>query len=135
MIAFLRRLGRLWACIPVGLLFLILGIVVVATSPKSYEKTTGVITDTRSYYDTDEGTKYEYDFTYTVDGTEYRGTFGGDSEDKTGDRVTVFYDPADPASCSNTEHTGVVGVVLIVIGAAVLALGVFTGIRVFAAKL
>jgi hypothetical protein len=120
--------------LPIGIILIVMGILMLSMTPKSYGETTGIITDAAEYIDTDsEGrsdTYYEAVFTYTVDGVQYENSFSGYAEKpEIGKEIPVFYDPDNPESVSNSKSTGVISVIMIALGVAAAAFGVLSTVR------
>ena len=70
---------------------------------KDWRLTEGIVTDfqvVRGIRRIGQNRNYRYSYTYTVEGENYSGydTFSsGTSEDKTGDKIEVWYDPKEPS--------------------------------------
>ncbi len=131
---FFKTTGMLRFFLPIGILLIVMGILMLSMTPKSYGETTGIITDAVEYIDTDsEGrsdTYYEAVFTYTVDGVQYENSFSGYAEKpEIGKEIPVFYDPDNPESVSNSKNTGVISVIMIALGVAAAAFGVLSTVR------
>ena len=126
---FLRNIGPARFFVPFGIIAIIVGIFFVSTSPKEYGETQAVITDVQIIRNADE--KYaDIEFEYTVDGKTYTSTFShADVNSKVGDKLTIYYDPANPQNVSNMKNGGIIGIVLIIAGVAAIAGGVFFSVR------
>ena len=111
-IAVLResRLARF--LIPGGIILLVAGIIffIVAQQSKDFVRTEATVTSSEiyeeAYRDSDghmhEAT-YKVGLKYTAGGKEYENTLEGVSEFKTGDRMTIYYDPADPTRITQSN--------------------------------
>lgn len=130
-----RDTGPLRFLLPVGIVLIIFGIFMLKLTPQKYEQTTGTITAVTETLDTTDDvtrTVYDVEFDYTVDGKVYHSSFSGLSDRPAeGDRITVYYDPADPSRISNTKSTGLIGIILIIIGVICIAGGIFSAVKLF----
>lgn len=134
LIALVRNSPILRFLLPMGIFILIFGIVFTVTTPKEYAETVGTFTRAEEYTELDgdniRHTYYEGYFTYSVDGKAYEGSFPGYSDPPAvGEKLTVYYDPANPSSVSNSANTGMIGMILIGVGALLLAGSVFLGVK------
>ena len=126
---FMRNTGALRFFGPMGLILIIFGIIMTSTSPKEYKETVGTVTNVTSYVD-DEETRYSVEFDYTVDGKTYSNSFDGFSEEpKVGDKITVYYGADNPEAVSTTKHSGLIGIVMVVLGVLALGYGIFSFVR------
>ena len=127
-----RNLGPASFFVPAGIILIIFGALLIAFTPKEYNQTTGTISHIESYPDADGEMTYDLTIDYTVDGKAYTATFSGEfANAKEGDTVDVFYDPSNPEAASNTEHGGIIGIVMIVAGAASTVYGVYASYKAF----
>ncbi len=128
---FFRNSGPMRFFIPLGLILIVMGIIMLINTPAEYRETQGVITNVSSYKD-EEDTLYDVDFDYTVDGKTYTGAFSGlKDQPSVGETVTVYYNPEQPESASNTKHTGIISIVMIAAGAAALVLSTVFSLKAF----
>lgn len=130
----MRASGPLRFFLPIGIILIIFGAIMMGTTPKSYAMAQGTITGVKPYTDTDtDGHLEEYfeaEFSYTVDGKEYQNSFSGYSEEpKIGEKLNVYYDPANPESVSNTKHTGVIALAMIGLGAAAVVASILLTLK------
>ena len=82
----------------------------------------------------ESSTNFHFQFTYTVDGTEYHGDSEGDfigyhssfqrGEKKKGDAVTILYNPENPGENCASRTGFYTGVFLAVFGQLFLALAI-----------
>ena len=127
------RLARF--LIPAGILLLVFGIIFfgASNSSKDYIKTQATVTkvelEEEAHTDA-SGNRQEATYTatvkYTVDGREYEAELGGLSEYKVGDKMTIYYNPADPGQVTMTTSL-LIPLVIIAGGIAMLAGGVVSG--------
>ena len=128
---FFRNSGPMRFFVPLGLILIIFGIVLLRNTPAQYQQTQGVITNVSAYQDEDD-TLYDVDFDYTVDGKKYSSTFFGEKDTPSiGDTVTVYYNPDQPESTSNTKHTGIISIAMIAAGAVALVLSTVASLKAF----
>lgn len=66
---------------------------------------------------------------YTVDGKEYEADLSGMSKYEVGDRITIYYDPADPNMITQTKSL-IIPLVIIAAGIAALVGGIVSGVNV-----
>ncbi len=129
----MRNSGPARFFVPVGIILIVFGVILLGFKSDKYLETKGVVTSvTEGFYDEDDGQQYDVDFTYTVDGKEYEGTFSGVTDDyKEGDEIKVYYDPADPLKTSNGKMPPFIPPVMIALGAAAVVFGVFKTVKAF----
>lgn len=129
----MRNTGSARILVPIGLALLIFGIVVLVISPKNYKGTAEATVKNVDYNTDDDGNKtYDVDYVFEVDGKEYPGSAAGlDKEYSAGDSIKVYYDEADPNKNSVSGSAGIIPVIMIIVGAAVIALGIFLCVRNF----
>ena len=131
---FFRTTGVLRFFGPVGLILIIMGSVMLALPPNKYDTAEGTVTHSEAYteYDTDNVLQeyYEVFFAYTVDGKNYTNSFQGYTEPvNKGEKITVYYDPDDPQTVSNSKNTGIISIVMIGLGAASLLFAILSTVR------
>ena len=124
--------------IPAGIMLLIAGIIFMKGSiqNKDYVKTEATVTKCEIYEEASTDSKgerteatYKVDLKYTVDGKEYTGTLEGVSKFNVGDKMTIYYNPADPSAITQTKSM-LLPLALILAGAAALAGGVVSVVNV-----
>ena len=123
----LRKLSLLM----IGIVIIVVGIITVSQHTENYLETTAKVTKvTELPYDEDNGIQYDVEFSYTVDGREYTGTFSNMPSGYTaGQEISVFYDPQNPEHTANSRSGKIIGPVMIGIGALVVIIGVVIIIR------
>ena len=130
---FMRNSGPARFFVPVGLILIVFGILTLGMNTKDYSETTGRITSVVECV-REQGEEQQYDVTvkYTVDGREYENTFANITGNySVGNDTKVYYDPADPQKSSNVRTSGLMSPLLIIIGAAALAFGVYKSAKAF----
>ena len=65
---------------------------------------------------------------YTVDGQEYVNDLSGMSKYEVGDRITIYYDPADPNMITQTKSL-IIPLVIIAAGTAAVVAGIVSGVN------
>ena len=124
------RLARF--LIPAGLMLVVFGIVifVINNKNKDYIKTEATVAkvelEQEAYTDAsgnhNEAT-YLIGLKFTVDGKEYESELGGLPQYKVGDKMTIYYNPADPTQITQTTSL-VLPLVILAAGVAALAGGI-----------
>ena len=124
------RLARF--LIPAGIILIVCGIIFFGAMRKNqdYVKTESTVTkvevDQEAHTDADgnpvEAT-YKVSVKYTVGGKEYESELGGVSKFKEGDKMTIYYNPADPSQITQTKSL-VIPLVMFAAGIAALAGGI-----------
>lgn len=130
---FFRSTGALRFLLPIGIILIVMGVIMTSFSGVKGE-TDGTVTKVNEYTETDsdniEETRYDVEFTYTVGGKDYSGVFSGYADPMNlGDKVKVYYDPADPEKISNVKNPMVLALVMIGVGAAAIIGGILLTIR------
>lgn len=129
------RLARF--LIPAGLILIVAGVIffIAVNNTKDYIKTEASVTKTEleqeAYTDSDgERTEATYivSLKYTVDGKEYEAELGGQPDRKAGDKMTIYYDPADPANITQT-NSPIIPIVILALGAAALVGGIVSAVN------
>lgn len=124
--------------IPAGIMLLVAGIIFMKASieNKDYLKTEATVTKCEIYEEehTDatgdhQDATYKVDLKYTVNGKEYTGTLEGVSKFDAGDKMTIYYDPADPTAITQSKSM-LIPLAMILAGVAALAGGVLSVISV-----
>ena len=124
------RLARF--LIPAGIILIVFGLIVFGINKQNqgYVKTeatvTGVTLEEEAHKDA-SGNKVEATYTvtvrYTVEGRDYEGELGGLSKYDVGQKMTIYYDPADPSRITMTISL-ILPLVLIAAGVAACVGGV-----------
>ena len=130
----MRNSGPARFFIPLGIILVVFGIILLGIKTDNFVETTGKIISVVECPRTDveEAVQYDVKVTYTADGKEYTTTWNNMSGNyKTGETVKVYYNPEDPESTTNNKSNGLIGVILIVVGAAALVFGVFKTAKAF----
>ena len=118
------RLARF--LIPAGIILVVFGMVMFGINRQNqgYVKTEATVTDVtleeEAHKDANGNTveaTYTVRVKYTAEGREYEGELGGMSEYKVGQKMTIYYDPADPGRITMTISL-ILPLVLIGAGAA-----------------
>ena len=66
---------------------------------------------------------------YTVDGKEYEAELSGMSKREAGDKITIYYDPADPNMITQTKSL-IIPLVIIAAGIGACVGGIVSGVNV-----
>ena len=131
---FLRNSGPARFFVPAGLILIIFGILLMTAFSGNFEKTIGRITAvTEGDYDAENNQQlYNAEFNYTVDGKEYSSSFDNLTKKyNVGDEVNVYYDVENPEKTSNSKITGLLGPILVALGALGAAFGIFKTVKAF----
>lgn len=100
----------------VGIIFTVIAILILKSPKEDLTETTAEILEINEEYDADsEIRSYFAEVRYTVDGTEYTGTVGADSDMKVGDKMTICYRISDLGIPMNTD-AGKMGIIILGIG-------------------
>lgn len=123
--------------IPAGIILIVCGILFLRATIQSrdYVKTESTVTkvelEQEAYTDANgnhvEAT-YKVNVKYTVGGKEYEGELGGLSEQKTGEKMTIYYNPADPSQITQTKSP-VIPIIMLAGGVAAIVGGIISGIN------
>ena len=128
---FMRNTGPARFFIPVGIILIVFGIIMMSFKTDDYLETVGKVASVVENVNTDEQKEYDVSFTYTVDGKQYTGTFGGQSKkSEVGDEIKVFYNPENPEQTADSKM-GALPLILIGVGALALVFGVFQTVKAF----
>ena len=132
----MKATGPMRFFLPIGIILIVFGIIMMSMTPKSYAMTEGTVTGAKPYSDTDsDGHPQDYfeaEFSYTVDGKEYHNSFSGYTEEpKIGEKLDVYYDPANPEFVSNTKSTGTIAIVMIGLGALAVVASILFTVKAF----
>lgn len=123
--------------IPAGMILIVFGVFmfIINTKNSDYIKTESVVSKVElaqeAYVDADgnhvEAT-YDISVKYTVDGKEYEAELNGLSERKTGDRITIYYNPSDPSQITQTKSL-LLPIAIILGGIVAFVSGIISGIK------
>lgn len=135
----LRESGPARFLIPAGVILLVFGIFMffVNKNNSNYIQTEATITKcelvSEAYVDTD-GTQvdatYKVYFKYIVDGKEYTSDFDGVGKMKEGDKLTIYYNPDNPAEVTQTISL-VLPIAIIVGGVGMLVGGIISAMNAY----
>ena len=124
--------------IPAGVILIVFGVVFFGASKRNqhYEKAeaqvTSVVLEEAASTDANgnrtEAT-YLLGLKYTVDGKEYEADLSGMSKYEAGDRLTIYYDPADPSRITQTKSL-IIPLIIIAAGIAAVVAGIVSGVNV-----
>ena len=135
--SFMRESSVARFLIPVGIIFIIFGIITFVINHKNqdYIKIEATITDVREEQDivTDgDGnhvtTIYNVSLKYTVDGKEYIGTLDNVSKHKVGDKMIIYYNPNNPIEITQTKSI-ILPMGIIIAGIASLVGGIISAVN------
>ena len=123
--------------IPAGVILIVFGVVFFGASKRNqhYQETearvTGVVLEEAASTDaTGNRTEATYllSLKYTVDGKEYEADLSGMSKREVGDRITIYYDPADPNQITQTKSL-IIPLVIIAAGIGACVAGIVSGVN------
>lgn len=124
--------------IPAGIILIVFGVVFFGASKRNqhYKETKAQVTsvelETEASTDANgnrtEAT-YVLGIQYTVGGQEYKNDLSGMSKYEVGDRLTIYYDPADPNMITQTKSL-IIPLAIIAAGIAALVAGIVSGVNV-----
>lgn len=128
----MRNTGPARFFIPIGIILIIFGVILLGFKTDEYIETTGKITAvTECPKDADENQQYDVDFIYVIDGKEYKNTFANlEGSYNVGDNITVYYDPENPETVSNSRM-GLIAPILIILGAVSIVFGAYKTVTSF----
>ena len=124
--------------IPAGILLIVFGVVFFGASKRNqhYKQTSAQVTSVtlEEAASTDvNGNRTEATYTlgirYTVDGKEYENDLPGMSKREAGDRITIYYDPADPNMITQTKSL-IIPLIIIAAGIGAVVAGIVSGVNV-----
>ena len=123
--------------IPAGIILIVFGIVFFGASKRTqhYEKTEAQVTSvtleeeasTDANGNRTEAT-YLLGIQYTVDGKAYENDLSGMSKSEVGDRITIYYDPADPKEITQTKSL-IIPLIIIAAGIAAVVGGIISAVN------
>ena len=123
--------------IPAGVILIVFGVVFFSASKQNqhYKETEAqvisVVLEEAASTDTNgnrtEAT-YLLSLKYTVDGKEYEADLSGMSKREVGDRIAIYYDPADPSRITQTKSL-IIPLVIIAAGIAAVVGGIVSGVN------
>ena len=123
--------------IPAGIILIVFGVVFFGASKQNqhYKETEAqvisvvleeaVSTDTNG--NRTEAT-YLLSLKYTVDGKEYETDLSGMSKREVGDRIAIYYDPADPSRITQTKSL-IIPLIIIAAGIAAVVGGIVSAVN------
>ena len=124
--------------IPAGVILIVFGVVFFGASKRNqhYEKTeaqvTSVVLEEAASTDANgnrtEAT-YLLGIQYTVDGKAYENDLSGMSKSEVGDKITIYYDPADPSNITQTKSL-IIPLIIIAAGIAAVVGGIVSAVNV-----
>ena len=123
--------------IPIGITFIVFGVVFFGASKQNqhYQETearvTSVVLEEEASTDaTGNRTEATYllGLRYTVDGKEYEADLSGMSKHEAGDRITIYYDPADPNQITQTKSL-IIPLIIIAGGIGACVGGIVSGVN------
>ena len=99
----------------IGIASLGYGIYFLSVDTSNWPKVDAVVTSSKAVgTDSNDLTTYETYYEYTVDGAKYSDSIHDSFQYTEGDKITVYYDPKDPASTIMSQgemgFTGCIGV-------------------------
>lgn len=123
--------------IPAGVILIVFGVVFFGASKRNqhYKETEAQVTNvmleeaasTDANGNRTEAT-YILGLQYTVDGKEYEADLFGMSKYEVGDRISIYYDPADPKAITQTKSL-ILPLIIIAAGIAAVVGGIVSGIN------
>lgn len=134
---FMRESQTARFLIPVGLLFIIFGIVMffITLNNQNYIKIEATVTNVQEAQETNvdsDGTTtttvYNATVNYVVDGKEYTQTLDNVSKCKVGDKMDIYYNPKNPNQITQTKSL-ILPIVIIVAGIASLTGGIISAVN------
>ena len=123
--------------IPAGILLIVFGVVFFGASKRNqhYKQTEAQVTsvaleEAASTDATGNRTEATYllGLTYTVDGKAYETDLSGMSKYEVGDRITIYYDPADPSQITQTKSL-IIPLIIIAAGIGACVGGIVSGVN------
>ncbi len=128
----LRNTGPARFFLPISIALIIMGFLLLRMTPSKYAETQGTVTNVTQHTNEDGEEQYDITFEYTVDGKKYTSEYLDLVESMDiGANVTVYYNPDDPQSTSNTKHTGLISYVMMGAGTLGLFYGIYATINAF----
>lgn len=118
--------------IPVGLILIIFGIVffTISKQNQNYIKTEATVISAEMDEAADEKDRKDATYTvtlrYTVNGKEYEAELSGVSKYEPGAKMTIYYDPNDPARITQTKSL-IIPLAMVAAGVVAFAGGVVSG--------
>ncbi len=124
--------------IPAGFILTIFGLIIfiINKNNQDYIEITATVSNVvlteEAHVDVDGNqvdATYDINVQYTVDGQEYEGVLSGLSEYNIGDKITIYYDPKDPAQITQSKSL-IVPIIMMVGGLAMFVGGIISGVNV-----
>ena len=137
MFTFMRESNVARFFIPAGLILIIFGIFVFVANTKNQDyikvesTISNVVLQEKEYYDNDGNfvdATYQLTIKYTVDGKEYTTTLDNMAKYSVGDKMTIYYNPKNPAEITQVKSL-VLPIVIIIAGLASLTGGVISAVN------
>ena len=135
--ALLRESGTARFLIPIGITLVVVGLIFfsVSKSNKDYIQTessvTGIEMETAEHSD-GQGNRTEATYTltvkYVVDGREYEAELPGMSKREAGEKIIIYYNPADPGQVTQTKSI-IIPLAMIAAGVAATVGGIVSGVN------
>ena len=136
-IAIIRESALARFLIPAGVILIVFGVVFFGASKQNQHyieaeaQVTSVALEEAASTDANgnrtEAT-YILGLQYTVDGKEYEADLFGMSKYEVGDRISIYYDPADPKAITQTKSL-ILPLIIIAAGIAAVMGGIVSGIN------
>lgn len=123
--------------IPAGVILIVFGVVFFGASRQNqhYMETeaqvTSVVLEEEASTDAvgnSTPASYNLGLRYTVDGKVYETELSGMSKQEVGDRITIYYDPADPNQITQTKSL-ILPLAIIAAGIAACVAGIVSGVN------
>lgn len=123
--------------IPAGVILIVFGVVFFGASKQNqnYVETkaqvTSVVLEEEASTDAAGNStpaSYNLGLRYTVDGKVYETDLSGMSKYEVGDRITIYYDPADPNQITQTKSL-IIPLIIIAAGIGACVVGIVSGVN------
>lgn len=123
--------------IPVGIMLIVFGCIFFAVSKKNQDYIQTEATVLRSELEQEaqtdaSGNRTEAVYTlfvkYTVNGKDYEGELNGMGDMKAGKKMTIYYNPSDPAQITQSKSL-IVPLIMAAVGVAALAGGIVSAVN------
>ena len=129
---FMRNTGPARFFIPLGLIFIAVGIFLMTRNMDNYVEAVGTVTEVVESRNTENSKVYDTSVSFTVDGKTYTSTLPELSKEyKVGDEIKFFYNPKDPTQITDSKLGGIVAPILIGVGVLALVFGVLKTVKSF----
>lgn len=128
----MRNSGPARTFVPAGIIILIFGIFMLGMKTDTFEETVGYVTSVEEHTNDEKQKEYDVTFTYTAGGQEREGVFADMPEAySVGQEIPVFYDPENPEKITNSKGGSLLGLILVILGAAAIAAGILRTVTAF----